>query len=97
MKFIDKNCDKIYTAIGIAERRIYVLSGKLLEDAKKDNVFPISPLDAITDVIHDIFAEDAKPHDFTKNTWFRPLHKKMQHLKADDLQNAVNEILAQLE
>jgi hypothetical protein len=60
-KFVDKNSDKIYTAIGIAERRIYVLSGKLFEDAKKDNVFPASPLDSISNAIHDIFAADAKP------------------------------------
>ena len=85
---MNKHYEKIYIALGLVDRRIQMLSGKLLEEAAQNNVFHQSDFDEIPDGVHDMFA-DGKPFDFTRTSWFRPICKKLNHLRGLDLLDRV--------
>ena len=58
VNWVTKNAEKIYIAIGICERRVYLLSGELFEDAAKANIFPESEFDSVSDDLYEYFHED---------------------------------------
>ena len=74
--FLKKNMMKAIICVSIAERRIFILSGQLLEQLKRDPQFTPSELDTVSDDLYDLLSKGNTAVDFTKASWFRPLQRK---------------------
>jgi hypothetical protein len=77
-------------AIGIADRRIHVLSGCLFTQIRTDNTFTASELDSVSDQIYDWFKTGKSGADFGRTSWYRPLMKQYLEMPQPDLMAKVD-------
>lgn len=94
--FLKKNMVKVIICVAIAERRIFILSGRLLEQVKRDPQFTPSELDTVSDDIYDLLSKGNTAVDFTKTSWFRPLQRRFADTSETDMKEKVREVLDQL-
>ena len=87
---------KVIICIAIAERRIFILSGKLLEQIKRDPQFTPNELDTVSDDIYDLLTKTNTAIDFTKTSWFRPIQRRFADTSENDMKATVKELLDQL-
>ena len=71
--YIKKNWDKIIIAIAFIERRVHVLSGKLLQQMLADPNFVKSDFDSVTDEMYEMYLKENMCYDFGRQGWYRPL------------------------
>ena len=69
---LKKQWDKVIIAIALAERRVHVLSGELLEQVLKNPEFTPSPFDSVTDEQYEAYLKESASIDISKG-WYRPL------------------------
>ena len=96
LKQAEQTRELIIVAIGIAERRISVLSGALFTQIKNENSFQTSEIDHVSDQIYDCFKTGKIICDFGRSSWYRPLIKLYFELPIADLIRKVNELLLEL-
>ena len=91
--FLKKHMIKVIICIAIAERRIFILSGRLLEQVKRDPQFTPSELDTVSDDVYDLLTKSNSIVDFTKTSWFRPIQRRFADTSDSDMKATVQELL----
>ena len=87
--FLKKHMIKVIICIAIAERRIFILSGRLLEQVKRDPQFTPSELDTVSDDVYDLLTKSNSIVDFTKTSWFRPIQRRFADSSDNDMKATV--------
>ena len=82
--FIKKNFERVIICCAIAERRVFVLSGQLLQGLKQDFGFPASDFDFITGDVYDMLNKNTTI-DLTRTSWFRPLQRQYKDSKPEEI------------
>ena len=92
-KFIKTEFDKVILTIAIAERRIKVLGGRLLDDIQNTKSFFSHELDSVTDAMWGFLAKTKMDIDLFQLESYRALKQRFQNVKTAEIKAQVSALL----